>query len=1057
MQSGENHLTDLNDEQKQAVTHSEGPLLIVAGAGTGKTTVVTRRIAWLIESGKCKPEEILALTFTEKAAGEMEERVDRILPYGYVNLWISTFHSFCQRILERHGLDIGIPNEFKLLDTTAGWLLIRKNLDRFNLDYYRPLGNPTKFIHALLQHFSRAKDEGILPEDYLRYAQGLRLSAELGSGSVSQGESVPDPNSIKRAEEIANAYHVYQQLLLENSALDFGDLLVYTRELFIKRPAILEQYRKQFAYILVDEFQDTNWIQYEIVKLLAAPKNNITVVGDDDQAVFMFRGASYHNIIQFKKDYPQSREVFLTQNYRSRQNILDCAYQFIQLNNPDRLEWQLNNNNFLESQNSLPRISSSGPDIFLLKNSLDSGRRLPYAPVEKHPEGNFANENTPLSKRLRANHALPGTIEHIHCATLDAEQEAVIKKILTLKESDPTLQWSDFSILVRANDMAQSFGRYAGSVGIPYYVVALKGLYTKPIILDLLALCTVALRPHDSPALWRVLNMPVCSFEPSTLIALSHYAHKQGLSLFEACQKCDCITDCNKEDRAVIKDVVARIEKHTVLARTKPASEVFLTLVRDHGILDYLKDADTDEKRASLKYLDALYKKVRDCASGIPDARLADILEIIDMEQEAGEQGSVPKADDISPDAVHIQTCHSAKGLEFRYVFIVNLVDRRFPTVERADAIELPAVLLKEISPQGDAHLEEERRLFYVALTRAKEGIYFTSSHDVGGARKKKLSRFLHEAGVVREERADVIPNEERNPVASQNTRISHDILDESLTKPPLQNTPYKLPAIYSYSQLAAFDKCPLQYKFGFILKIPVFGKPSLSFGRTLHLTLQRFFQLIHDIASKNQPALFNMEQSAYTASTGRVPSLDDLFNIYSEVWVDEWYANKRQKEEYRERGRDILKRVYAEVCVVPPHPHALERDFTIKVGTPPNMYAIKGRIDRVDARDDGTVEIIDYKTGAGKESLTSDEKDQLMYYQVACQEVFGEQPSKLTYHYLEDGNKISFLGSDRDIEKLKEKAVSMIDKIQKSDFSATPGWHCKYCDFRDICEYRKY
>ncbi len=1060
MDKQSNLLADLNDEQKQAVTHSDGPLLIVAGAGTGKTTVVTRRIAWLIESGKCKSEEILALTFTEKAAGEMEERVDRILPYGYVNLWISTFHSFCQRILERHGLDIGIPNEFKLFDTTASWLLIRKNLDRFDLDYYRPIGNPTKFIHALLQHFSRAKDEGVLPEDYVRYAQGLRLSKDAEKSTILHEDEV------KRAEEIASAYHVYQQLLLENGGLDFGDLLVYTRELFINRPAILEHYRRQFAYILVDEFQDTNWIQYEIVKLIAAPKNNITVVGDDDQAVFMFRGASYHNIIQFKKDYPQSREVFLTQNYRSCQNILDCAYQFIQLNNPDRLEWQLNNNNLADRRNprlgvSLPRHTE--PDGASLRNF--SAEKYP-APRKKCPNGDFVNEREVLSKRLRANHALPGTIEHIHCATLDDEQEAVIQKIRTLKEHDSTLQWSDFSILVRANDMAQSFGRYAGSVGIPYYVVALKGLYTKPIVMDIFAMCTVALRPHDGPALWRVLNMPTCSFAPSTLIALSHYAHKQGLSLIEACQKCDVISDISKEDRASIRDVVARIEKHSVLARTKPASEVFLTIVRDAGLLDYLKDADTDEKRAGLKYLDALYKKVRECAGGIPDARLADVLEIIAMEQEAGEQGSVPKADDISPDAVHIQTCHSAKGLEFRHVFIVNLVDRRFPTTERADAIELPRALLKEISPQGDAHLEEERRLFYVALTRAKEGIYFTSSQDVGGVRKKKLSRFLYEAGVVGEAHDEKSMSFPRRRESSTDTSSLYG-LDPGFRRDdkegcmknvtaPQQAAPYKLPGVYSYSQLAAFDKCPLQYKFGFILKIPVFGKPSLSFGRTLHLTLQRFFQTIHDTASKNQPALFNTGESAYTASE-RIPSLDDLFDIYNEVWIDEWYTDKRQKDEYRERGREILKRVHAEVCATHPQPQALERDFTIKVGTPPNLYTIKGRIDRVDACDDGTVEIIDYKTGAGKESLTSDDKDQLMYYQIACQELFGEQPSKLTYYYLEDGNKMSFLGSDKDIQKLKTKAVSMIEKIQKSDFSATPGWQCKYCDFRDICEYRKY
>ena len=279
-------IKDLNLEQKRAVTHGEGPLLIVAGAGTGKTTVITQRVAWLIEEGRAKADEILALTFTDKAAGEMEERVDRLLPYGYTDLWVMTFHSFCERILKNHALDIGIPNDFKLLNQTGQWMLVRENLDKFNLDYYRPLGNPTKFIHALLKHFSRCKDEVIYPDDYLKYAEGLKIDLDKmestrGKGKIESG----DESEIKRLEEVANAYHVYQQLLLDNEALDFGDLINYTLKLFKERLNILKMYRAKFKYILVDEFQDTNWAQYELVKLLAEPKNNLTVVGDDDQCL----------------------------------------------------------------------------------------------------------------------------------------------------------------------------------------------------------------------------------------------------------------------------------------------------------------------------------------------------------------------------------------------------------------------------------------------------------------------------------------------------------------------------------------------------------------------------------------------------------------------------------------------------------------------------------------------------------------------------------------------------------------------------------------------------
>ena len=257
-------LKDLNSRQKEAVTYGEGPLLIVAGAGTGKTTVITNRLAYLIETQKCRPEEILALTFTDKAAGEMEERVDKLLPYGYVDLWISTFHSLAERLLKEHGLEIGLPTDFKLLSTTNQWLLVRNNLTKFDLDYYRPLGNPTKYIHSLLSHFSRAKDENIRPSDYQKYVDGLweitdqpKLAKELFSPEILEelpGEdlTIAVSQELKKLKETAQAYQIYQQLLLDNNALDFGDLINYLLKLFSKRKNILAQYRAHFKYLLFD-------------------------------------------------------------------------------------------------------------------------------------------------------------------------------------------------------------------------------------------------------------------------------------------------------------------------------------------------------------------------------------------------------------------------------------------------------------------------------------------------------------------------------------------------------------------------------------------------------------------------------------------------------------------------------------------------------------------------------------------------------------------------------------------------------------------------------------
>src|SRR3990167_2743027 len=311
----ENLLASLNQEQLAAVTHKEGPLMIIAGAGTGKTTVITHSIGWLIEQKLAKPEEILALTFTEKAAAEMEERVDRLLPYGYIDLQLSTFHAFCERLLREYGIEMGLSPDFVLLNELDSWLLMRKEFERFDLYYYRPLGNPTRYIKSFLQHFSRAKDELITPEMYLAYAKEQEANLDATNSTEERNSEVT------RLLELAHAYHLYQQILLENDALDFGDLISYTILLLQKRPAILKKIQKRFRFILVDEFQDTNLAQYALVKYIAAPTNNITVVGDDDQSIYKFRGASLSNILQFESDYPESKRVILTQNYRSVQKI----------------------------------------------------------------------------------------------------------------------------------------------------------------------------------------------------------------------------------------------------------------------------------------------------------------------------------------------------------------------------------------------------------------------------------------------------------------------------------------------------------------------------------------------------------------------------------------------------------------------------------------------------------------------------------------------------------------------------------------------------------------
>jgi DNA helicase-2/ATP-dependent DNA helicase PcrA len=320
----------LNDEQQKAIKYRDGPLLIIAGAGTGKTTVVTERIKYLILGKKAKANEILALTFTEKAAREMEERVDIAMPYGYTQMWISTFHSFCDRILRREALHIGLDPKYKLMTEADTVQLIRNNLFAFDLNYFRPLGNPNKFVEGMLQHFSRLQDEDCSPNDYANWVKVQSAKYKVHSKEQKQ--------ELDKWKELAKAYKTYDELKVKEGLMDFGDLIVKTLELFRKRKNILLEYQKQFKYVLVDEFQDTNYAQNELAILLAGNNKNITVCGDDDQSIYRFRGAAVSNIIQFRKNFPKCKIVVLTKNYRSTQEILDRSYDLIQHNNPDRLE-----------------------------------------------------------------------------------------------------------------------------------------------------------------------------------------------------------------------------------------------------------------------------------------------------------------------------------------------------------------------------------------------------------------------------------------------------------------------------------------------------------------------------------------------------------------------------------------------------------------------------------------------------------------------------------------------------------------------------------------------
>lgn len=991
-------LSNLNPEQKQAALYDAGPLLIVAGAGTGKTAVITQKIAHLIAAKKCATDEILALTFTEKAAEEMSERVDQLLPFGYLDLWIYTFHGFCQRVLNDYGLEIGLPSNFKLLDNTAQWLLARQNLDRFNLDYYRPLGSPTKFIHALLAHFSRAKDENITPADYGRYVEELKqnvdsaefirtIVAEEEQKKLSPGELKEVlAGEIKKQEEIANAYHIYQQLLLANEALDFGDLINYCLKLFSERKNILARYRQQFKYLLVDEFQDTNWAQYELLKLLKpqASDSQITVVGDDDQAIYKFRGAAIANILRFKEDYRDCQEIFLTQNYRSQQNILDLAYNFIQKNNPERLEIKL-------------------------------------------------AQDKKLSKKLMAN--VPGQAEiiHYHAATLAEEVGWVVKKIVALYNQGPEIKWSDFAILVRANSSADDFIYQLEQAKAPYLFLASRGLYNKPIVLDLLAFLRLLDNYHENPAVYRLISLPLWSFSHADICQLIEQSKKKAWSLFETLKQSQNSQEFSLASRPAIEQILNLVAKGSQLVReNKKTTEVIQFFLKESGYLQSLTKEDTQANRRRLDYLNQFYQLAEKFEKENADNSPHNFLAFLELELTSGEAGALKQNwEESDPDTVKIMTVHGAKGLEFKYVFVGNLVDKKFPSVSRGEAIELPAKLIKETVSAGDIHLAEERRLFYVALTRAKEGLYLTSAADYGGARKKKISRFLLELA------------EGGLKLAATGQSINKEEIIIKEKEKSVSTAAVKTKS-FSFTQIKAFESCPYQYRFAHVLKIPTRGKAQLSYGKSLHNTLEQFFQLLKLKNQRQQGDLFSGQPAAN-------PNLswEELLNIYQKSFIVDWYENQSEKEAYFAKGKAALKAFWQKYDGHWPPAEHLEFGFNFRLAG----YPLKGKIDRIDRLPEG-LKIIDYKTGSAKKFV--DDKDQLLLYQIAVQTVLKEKVKELAFYYLDDNEEKSFLGEEKDLKRLEEKIIKIIEEIKRGQFLPQPGHLCQFCDFRSICEFKE-
>jgi len=1000
----------LNKEQIEAIKYKKGPLLIIAGAGTGKTTVITERIKYLILGKYAKPNEILALTFTEKAAKEMEERVDVSMPYGYTQMWIMTFHSFCDRILRQEALHIGLDPKFKLMTQSETVQFIRNNIFKFDLDYFRPLGNPTKFVAGMLQHFSRLQDEDVLPNDYLKWTKKQRSRLRQGSGEAREAKL-----ERKKWNELASAFKVYEELKIKEGVMDFGDLIVKTLELFRKRPNILKTYKEQFKYVLVDEFQDTNYSQNEVAKILAGKNGNITAVADDDQAVYCWRGAAVSNVIQFRKSFPKTKIVVLTRNYRSTQEILDRSYDLIQFNNPDRLEVVEKINKRLVSQVS--------------------------------PTLREASRGDPIT--------------FIHSDRVENEAEEVAKKIseLTNQVTKLLINYNDIAILVRANNHAEPFMRAFSRHGIPYQFLGPGRLFKQPEIIDLISYLKVLYNYEDSVSFYRLLSLDFFDIPSFHLASIGNYARKYNLSLFEAASKIG--------DKKV-KNILEIIKKHLGMVKKETAGQILYYFLADIGLLQKMLAPESPEAERRAMNISKFFDKLKTYEVDHENATVPAVVDWLELSSELGESPLAADIDWNDVNAVNILTAHSAKGLEFPVVFLVNLVAQRFPTTERREQIPIPDKLIKEVLPVGDYHLEEERRLFYVGMTRAKELLYLTAADYYGeGKREKKLSPFIFESLGDK-----AISSESSYAKATKDRQLS--FLDYELqTKPAEALAKLGQPShvdYLSYSQIETFKICPLHYKLKYIYKVPTPPSASQSFGTSMHATLKDFYEMI----AKTRPS--SVLPSRTSEGQGKLEKL--IFDLLEENWIRGGYSSKKHEREFFEKGKLYLSGFLKDEFNPKNLPVVLEQPFTVPLIDPTSRKVIDpeaqtrrasrgqdylkigGKIDRVDQLADGSIEIIDYKTGATIPSQKEVDKNlQLSFYALAASNIpqppFGIKPEKikLSLYFLDNQEKISTTRTKKQLEEAVAEIFKVRDEIQKSDLKCSGHMFCQSkCEYSLFC-----
>ncbi|MDB5037185.1 MAG: hypothetical protein JWQ35_713 [Bacteriovoracaceae bacterium] len=944
--------SSLNSAQQLASETLEGNLLILAGPGTGKTRVIVSKVENLLKKG-ISAEAILAVTFSRKATQEMEERLAALSVGLPDRMKISTLHALCAEIVEQHGFRLGFQKKPRIMTESEAYVFFKKVSSRLPLQPLLKTSNFDPIIEDLINFFADCKDEGLWPESIVRYAESLP-------------EESSDEIQIKEEwRALGDIYNAHQSFCFESGLMDFGDAILSALRILEEFAIVREEIQKKYQAILVDEFQDTNWSQIKLLRLLAAPTAHVMVVGDDDQSIYRFRGASYSAFKFFEEFFSEPKIVELQETYRLPSSILECASHLISANGEHRFR----------------------PDKRLVSKKKND---LPVNLVK----------------------------------TNSYEDEAIFicDEIENLLSSGASPK--EIGLLVRAHSHAEYFLAEARKRGLPVQTSTTRSFFEEPVIKDALAVLKLICDPTDSVSFLRLFDSSFLQISADDTFSFCRAIKRNGPFVDQLENLSEMpISDSAKEK---LKLFYAAYKELFLEASKKTATQVLLSFYEKLPFIRSLLEKDPE----ALRLLGRFHVQLSSWESAQGDGNLKSLFPILESLKENSLSLDAEGDTGISGSAISVLTAHASKGLEFDYVFIPSLVGRRFPSAFRKNTWLVPDALRKEAAPNKESHLEEERRLFYVAMTRARERLTLTCIEKKG----TKPSIFLlgDLKSVLSQPKVLKLIEREPSP-ASMAEKLFTPIKPFSrFTQPSESKEKAKKPLSLSFTQLEKYESCPLAYQFKYDFQIPVEVPPHMSVGSAIHTALELFFRGI---------------------KKGAQPSKEELVGFFEKAFKDLQANDLKLNETHLDQGKTKLAEYHDFHKGSFPFPHAVEEDFILPLGE----HRIRGKIDRIDKTNEG-YRIVDYKTGRAKSNDNPDDvkfaKHSLQFsiYALAAKEILKIEVSDLVFDYVYEKKTLTTTRSNEDLIQVKKQMSEIAENILNQNFTATPGMHCKWCEYKAIC-----